>query len=411
MILRADWIVPVATAPLRDGYIAFEDDLIIDLGPASALPASAEVQDLGEVILTPGLINAHTHLELTCYSGRLPRGRLWPWITALIAARRQAGEAGRALEQAGIIAGAWESLRAGVTCVGDITRTGQSWHVLKPHPIRKVCFVELISITSDPPRTIDEVRRVIDEIDQDERLIAGISPHAPYTVTAEDLRATHEFAGKLGRPWTMHCAETLEEIAFLSGDSAGLPAPIRAGQQAHDLHPPGSGLHEFLEATLGSAQGGLLAHANYTTTDDAAWIAQHKFSAAYCPRAHAYFGHVQHPYRRLMATGVPVVLATDSRASNENLSLLEECRHVQQHDQDAPSAIVLLEMITLKPAESLGLADQLGSLEVGKQADIAAFAVEARDNEVPPLDQLISSAPAASAVWIAGQRVNLQAGS
>jgi cytosine/adenosine deaminase-related metal-dependent hydrolase len=406
MILRADWIAPVSEPPLRDAYIAFDEDRIAAIGPASTLPDSAEVLELGAVILTPGLINAHTHLELTCHSGRLPRGPLWPWITALIVARREAGEAGRSLEQDGIVDGAWESLRCGVTCVGDITRTGQSWRILKPHPIRKVCFVELISIAADPPRTLAELGQVLDDIDTDDRLIAGVSPHAPYTVTAEDLRATYELAGEAGYPWTMHCAETLEEIAFLSGTAETLPAPIQAGQRTHGLLPHSSGLRGFLEDTLDSARGGLLAHANYATADDAVWMAQHNFSVAYCPRAHAYFGHAQHPYRQLMAAGSPVVLATDSRASNENLSLLEECQHVQQHDPDAPSADVLLEMVTIRPAESLGLSDRLGSLEVGKQADLAAFAFDPNEIDESPLDRLIRTAPAASAVWIAGRQVS-----
>jgi hypothetical protein len=115
----------------------------------------ADLTDLGQVVLTPGLVNPHTHLELGCYAGRLKPGPFWPWLKQLVELRRAPGQQERERQAAG--QGAWASLRAGVTCVGDISRLNVAWHALKEVPIRKVCFVELLTLADGPPRNPQEL--------------------------------------------------------------------------------------------------------------------------------------------------------------------------------------------------------------------------------------------------------------
>ncbi|MFH1746815.1 MAG: amidohydrolase family protein, partial [Planctomycetota bacterium] len=212
MILKAAWIAPVVTPPIRAGWVAIMEGRIVALG--TGLPPAEKfgpVTDLGETILTPGLVNPHTHLELTTYAGQLPPDDFWIWIARLVRLRAAPGRVAR--ERKGVRDGARQTLQAGVTCVGDISRENVAWQELKPLPIRKVCFVELLSLADLPPRNPHELREGVTAIQEDELLTAGITPHAPYTVPADQLRAAIQIAHELNRPWCTHWAETREEIA------------------------------------------------------------------------------------------------------------------------------------------------------------------------------------------------------
>lgn len=455
MILRAAWVLPVVGPPIRDGYVQILDDRIIAVGPSGDLPipqpphghsetwdagregeAPAEprltgrvalphratanahqaprspsraprgpdvdvVVDLGDAILTPGLVNPHVHLELTCYAGLLAPGSFWSWLPRLVELRRAPGQVER--EQAAVETGAWESLRAGVTCVGDISRRNLAWPVLKRLPIRKVCFVELLTLADHPPRDPDELRRAAAEVAEDALLTVGVSPHTPFTVPAEQVRGAIQLAAELRRRWCTHWAETREECAFLRGQSAALPEYLRALMAQCDVRSPGRSPLDLLETCVAGADPGAVVHANYLERGDAARLAAAGHVLVYCPRAHRFFGHTPHPYRAWQEAGVTVALGTDSAASNENLCLLEEARCVARQTPDPPSAAMLLRMITLDAARALGLADRIGSLELGKQADAAAFPCSPTTDD--PIGELVTRAPQPTHVWVAGRQV------
>lgn len=402
MILKAAWVLPISGAPLRDGYVQVAGDRIVAVGSVAELGNPPEaVTDLGDAVLMPGLVNAHAHLELTCYAGRLQPEALWDWFPKLVRLRRARGQVER--EQQGVQDGAWQSLRAGVTCVGDITRRNLNSQVLRTIPIRKVCYVELLSLADDPPRNPEELRAGVAAVMEDALLTVGISPHAPYTVPMEQIAAAVALAEELGRPWCTHWVETREERAFLLGDTQALPGYMRDLLAQCQLRSPGLSAVELLEQCRHSARPGLLAHFNYAQPGDAERLAQAGYSVAYCPRSHAFFGHAPHPFRVLLNAGVNVVLATDSAASNENLALLEEARFVWRNVPDPPHAETLLRMVTLDAARALALHTRIGSLEVGKQADLIAFA--GAGDVADPAAWLVERAPAPQQVWVAGQGV------
>ncbi len=405
MILRAAWVLPVVGPPIRDGFVRLAGDSIVQIGPAASLDRQADILDLGAAILMPGLINPHTHLELTGYAGRLAPAPFWEWVLRLVELRRAPGRVPRETQAA--VAGAWASLRAGVTCVGDISRENVSWRALKPLPIRKVCFAELLSLADAPPRNPVELRRAVLEIEEDALLTAGVTPHAPYTVPQADICAAIRLAAELERPWCTHWAETREELAFLAGRNDELPRFMYGLLEQCGVRSPHCGPLDYLAACTAGARPGLLAHVNYVTDDEIARLAKSGHTVAYCPRAHRFFGHPEHPFARLIAAGVPVVIGTDSAASNESLSILEELRHLRRHVPGTPAEDVLLRMATLDAARSLGLDGQIGSLAPGKQADFVAFACPRAATE--PAAVVIESAPPALAVWVAGQRVSFPA--
>jgi len=399
----------MTSPPIADGCVEIDGPCIVSVGrtdrkqggtgvsPASSSP---RLLDLGQAILTPGLVNPHTHLELTAYARQLEPAPFWKWIGRLVELRRQPGRVER--EQQGVHDGAWQSLRAGVTCVGDISRENLAWPILKKVPIRKVCYAELLTLADQPPRNPDELRAAVEGIEEDELLTAGLSPHAPYTLPEEQFRAAIALAGRLGRPWCTHWAETPEEVAFLRGDTAALPRVVQmllaqCGVRSPELTPV-----EYLERCAAGQPAGALAHMNYVMDAEIPRLAAAGHVVMYCPRAHRFFDHAPHPFVRMLAAGIPVALGTDSLASNQSLSLLEELKFVHENVADAPSPETLLRMATLDAARALRLEHQIGSLEPGKQADLAAFPCPPGCGD--PITVLVKSAPAPLCVWVAGRR-------
>jgi len=401
VILKAAWVVPVAGPAIRDGFVRIVGREIVSIGSGQPQPSyGEEVIELGEAVLTPGLINPHTHLELTCYAGRLRPGPLWDWLPGLVRLRRAAGQVER--ERQAVWDGAWECLRAGVTCVGDVSRRNLSWAALKTVPIRKVCFVELLALADDPPRNLVELASAVEQVEEDELLTVGVSPHAPYSVSAQQIRGAIELASRLGRPWCSHWAETREECAYLLGDTRALPGYLRDLLERCQVRCPGLSAIELLEQCASGAAPGTLAHFNYAQPGDAERLAAAGHTVVYCPRSHAFFGHAPHPYRRFLTAGVTVAVGTDSRASNQNLSILEELRFMRLNLPDPPPPELLLQMVTIHAARALGLHQKIGSLEIGKQADLAAFPCPSGLTE--PVTAIIDRAPRPVGVWVAGQR-------
>lgn len=367
--LRARLVVPVVGPALENGYVCVSDGRITEIGRWSHAP-NGGATDLGDSVLLPGFVNAHTHLELTGYAGQIPPGDLWSWVGKLLLLRAAPGRDER--EREGVRSGAEQSLRAGVTTVGDISRAHLAWPILKASPLRKVCFAELLCFAEEPARTLDELRAKVHETQADERLVAGISPHAPYSVTADQLRGCVDLAALQGLPLTMHVAETIEERQYIEAAAGRLYDWLTLAGYARQNPPPRRPLFEHLAATGLLNSPALLAHVNYLSDAELDQLARSPCSVAYCPRAHRFYGHEPHRFRDMLARGINVCVGTDSLAANESLSIVDELRFLhREHPDVAPPA--LLEMGTIRGARALRLEAQVGSLEVGKQADLVAI--------------------------------------
>lgn len=394
--------MPVVSPPIDDGAVLIENGIIRAVGRRQDVGATTRIEDLGDAWLLPGFVNAHTHLELGCYAGRLPPGPFWSWIEGLIELRRQPGAVAR--ERAAVIDGARLSLAAGVTCVGDISRSGLNVGALAGVPIRKVCFIELISGAS-PPGDPDQLIEALDKAAEaaDNLTTIGVSPHALYSVTWNDLRRTAAIAAERDLPVTLHAAETADEIEWLRNGGGA----VAAFQSLHGL-PGGNaavrgGVVELLHRLLLTRQQPLLAHMNYMDDVELAMLAQTRCSAAYCPRTHAFFGHPPHRWREMLARGVNVAAATDSLASSPSLSVWDELRELRRLAPEV-DAEVLLAMGTRRAAAALGVEAICGAIRQGVAADLVAVR-PCQNGQSGRLSALLEGPVAIDRVWVGGQTV------
>jgi cytosine/adenosine deaminase-related metal-dependent hydrolase len=385
LTLTARWVFPVAGPPLERGCVTVDGERIAAVGPHGRREPDV---DLGNAAVLPGFVNAHTHLDLTGLRGRSPPSPdFTAWLRQVIAHRRS-----RSPEevQADIREGLAECLRIGTTLVGDISSCASSWHVLAHAPLRAVVFREVLGVTEG--RAAAEWQSLslwLSVIGTTPNIRKGISPHAPYSVRSNLFSP----AVWQGVPVTIHLAETAAELELLAehrGPFVGFLQEL--GAWSPDGLVPNA--EDVLHRTCGPNPV-LYAHCNYLRPDEPI---PPNGSIVYCPRTHAAFGHPPHPFRDFLARGVRVALGTDSLASNPDLNLLEEASFLHRRYPDVPGAAVL-RMATLSGAEALGWADETGSLEPGKSADLVVLPLPDADSADPHQLVLESASAVARVLW------------
>jgi aminodeoxyfutalosine deaminase len=398
--LSARWIFPVSSPPLADGIITIAGERIVSVEPRGRRTADL---DLGEAAILPGLVNAHTHLDLSGLRGRCPPSSDFTgWLRQVIAHRR--GTTAQQIE-ADVRAGLAESLRHGTTLLGDISARGLSCSpVLRNAPLRSVVFYELIGLRQDRANEAleaaqDWLMRFIVPANSASRIcLPGLSPHAPYSVRSKLFAQAGLLARLTNCPLTIHLAESLAELELLH-HRRGPFLEFLKELQAWDPEGLATSAEEVV-SSCGESVPCLFIHGNYLPPS--ACISRSS-TIVYCPRTHAAFGHPPHPFREFLARGIRVALGTDSLASNPDLSVLAEMRHVHRHYPDVPGD-VLLRLATLSGAEALGWAEETGSLEVGKSADLVAVPL-APGTEYDPYSRLLdSNLPAERVLYRGGWR-------
>jgi len=334
MILRAKYVLPVTQPPIEDGAVALHDGRIAAWGRAADLDGSP-VRDLGEVVLCPGLINAHCHLEYTGMRGQVPyRGNFMDWLAQIVALKKTwtTEHYRQSIEH-----GLQQSRAVGTTNIVNAGGSGEA--VNAPD----VCWcAELIDLTwtEDSRRLLDAAVERLQHCDH-----AGLAPHALYTVSAPLYRLAARTARERGWLLTTHVAETREEDEMYRYERGPMFERYRRGARhgaVRELHGLG---------VLGP--NCLAAHANYITADDATLLASTGTSVVHCPRTHRFFERERTPLDLWRAAGVNVCLGTDSLSSNDSLDMRAEMRELARARPDlAPSEI--LKMATVNPARLVG---------------------------------------------------------
>ena len=360
-ILSADWLLPVDAPPIRDGAVAVQGGRIAAVGTAAELGAGERFE---EAVILPGFVDAHTHLEYAAYTGFGDGLAFVPWIGLHIARKRR-------LELADMEAiarlGAHECLRSGITTVGDLSFSGASAHACAESGLRALVYLEVFGEDSSALRSFDErAQRIAGALS--ERVRLGVSPHAPYTCSPELYAACAE----LGLPVATHLAESEAERAWVEGGRG--PWQVIA---EYLVPPYGSSAIRTLAETGVLGPGTVAAHCVHLEEEELALLARHDVAIAHCPRSNALLGCGVAPLARFRASGLRVCIATDSPASTPSLDMFDELRaavmgaRARERRPDALIAGEALELATLGGARALGLADEVGSISVGKRADLA----------------------------------------
>ncbi len=406
MLLAARWILPVTEPPIRDGIIAVEGRCI-DAVMLSHESDRGGAEDLGDVILVPGLINAHTHLEL----GPLPPAPDRPedlvdWLLRVIASQHELKRETLSERTVTTVAeGVAASLAAGVTTVGDITRFSDLTRpILRSGPLGVVSFGEVLGIGKSRQQVGERLRLAADPQYDSECLSTALSPHAPYSIEAAGIERVVGHAREHDMRTCIHLAESVEEIQFLeTGRGRFRELLERIGVWDDAIPIPRTTPVRWLCDLGALGPECVIAHGNYLDDEEIELLCATGTSVAYCPRTHDYFAHQRHPVVQLLGGGVNVCVGTDSLASNPSLSVLEELVFLREmHPELSPE--VILAMGTINGARALGLAQRVGSLEPGKQADLAVFAC-GDEHAGHPLQALLSGTATLQRLYIAGQRI------
>src|SRR5947209_3253439 len=387
----ARWVLPVASAPIRDGAVAVEGARIAGVGARAQLAAkfpSVEVEDFGEAALLPGFVNCHTHLELTAMRGFLEseEGDFFAWLIKLTIAR-----GGRMTTEDLYASAAWgavEAARAGVTCVADASDAGAcALKALGDVGLRGVVFQEAFGPDEREARAkFDHAREKIERLRGGETSLVtlGLSPHAPYTVSAPLLRMLARYASDEHLPLMMHAAESEAERSLMQRGVGPFAESFKA--RGIVFNSPGVSTVRHLAQTGILDTRPLLAHCVRVVEDDIKEIKNHGASVAHCPKSNAKLGHGLAPLAAMLRAGLAVGLGSDSVASNNTCDLLEEARFAALAALAAGDTLEggrmtgaddALRLMTLGGARALRLEHMTGALTEGLEADLIAVRLDA----------------------------------
>jgi cytosine/adenosine deaminase-related metal-dependent hydrolase len=359
-------VLPVEGEPVRDGAVQIEDGRIAAVGPAAEL---GEGERFEHAAIVPGFVNAHSHLEYAVYAGFGDGLAFAPWLALHIERKARIGfEEMEAIARAGAAA----CLRSGITTTADYSFSGAAATACAELGLRAIVYLEVFG--SEPGGVLAQFERTRARVEGSlsERVRLGISPHAPYTVSADAWTAC---AG-LGLPIGTHLAESTAEREWLV-HGGGPMAEVR-----HLLVEPTG---ETGTRTL--ADRGLLgpetvaAHCVDVEPDEIALLADTRVGIAHCPRSNGILGCGIAPLTALRAATPRVGLGTDSPASTPSFDMFEELRtaiiaaRAREARPDALTATEALELATLGSARALGLEREIGSLVPGKRADLAVVSL------------------------------------
>jgi cytosine/adenosine deaminase-related metal-dependent hydrolase len=371
MILTADWVLPVVGRPLARGAVLTRGPRIEKVGPLEEIEAAAPleaVERFDGCVLMPGLVNAHTHLSLSVLGGLVPSMPMRPFLKQVTKAILAMSDDDFASSAA---LGALQSLRCGVTCVGDIAYGPESLAASADVGLAGVFFWEVLGIEAADLSSELAEREFPAEVGSCStgRARCGISPHTPYTSGPELLKAEWNVSQRHHVAFSLHVAESPAERDLMLGGTG--PLAETASRLADGFRCPHVGSVEYLE-TLGVLQDAVAVHCTNLEPGDTRRLKKNARGVVLCPRSNEYLHNGAPPVGELSSAGIYLALGTDSAASNVDLDLWEEARAVRALDRSLTSRRILA-MLTHDGALTLGLDHLCGSLAPGLQADIAVI--------------------------------------
>ena len=408
MILRARAIWARKGRVITDGALQVCGDKIGKLGRRDeVVPDEGEpVIDIGESIVFPAFVNAHCHLDYTGLAGELTPGNSFTdWVKQIVEVKRTLTQEEH---ESAWLAGAGMLMQSGCGTVANIESIpGMFARLANQTPLQVCPFTEIIGYNEDDVCEALELARRELSCNELLALVAGISPHAPYTTTPKSLSALAGLADELNVPTAIHVSESMDEWRMFTDSGGALFDSMRAlGRPSSDC---GLGTPvEHVSRSQGLAKRTLVIHANQLGESDYGLLAKPGVSVVHCPGSHAWFGHEKFEYERLAKAGVNICLGTDSLASSsgnvsaQGLTMFNEMKRFSNQYPEV-SSDEIIGMATWNGAAALGLRDVLGQLIEGAFANLAIIPLTNPLADVS--DLIVNHAGPVGSLMIAGKRV------
>jgi len=393
-VIRGRVVLPMGAAAIDGGWLRIDRGRIVAVGRGRP---SEPCLDLGEVILAPGLVNPHCHLEFSDLACPLEApGGLAGWIPGVVAARRdRPADATAAAIRRGLV----ESAAAGVTLVGEIASDATGGDPASDLPAMRR-YRECLGLGDDAAA---RGRRAIGEVDRlPDSVLAGLSPHAPYSVSAALGRELIGAARRRGLPVQMHLGESPDEAELLAGGSG----PFRSMLESLGAWPsPPPVLLSAAEwiGRLARCSRGAVIHAGFLDDDALARLAGHanRLGVVVCPRTARRLTGRLPPIERLRGAGLRLAVGTDSRASNPDLDPRRDAGELVAAGLVTPAEAV--RMITTHAAWMLAMDRVAGRIAPGMPADLAVFAPRRFSDD--PHEDLLDTETGLVAAFRRGRRL------
>ena len=404
-LIQARWIIPVEPEGLvlEDHALAIKAGRIVDIVPnRGALERFQpdKLESLPHHALIPGLVNAHTHAAMSLLRGVADDRPLMDWLQNHIWPLEQRWM-GEAFVRDGAELAMAEMIRGGVTCFNDMyffpEVTARRVIQCGMRACLGMILVDFPSAwASGPDEYLSKGLALHDEMRSEPLVRTAFAPHAPYSVSDEPLLRLRTLAEELERPIHMHLHETRDEL--------------EQGRKTHGMRP----LKRLRQLDI-LGPNFIAVHMTQLTDEEIGEFAQTGGSVVHCPESNLKLASGFCPVAKLLKAGINVALGTDGAASNNDLDLLGEMRTAAllakgvAEDASAVPAAAALRMATLNGAKALGLESEIGSLTVGKSADISAIRLDGIETQ-PLFDPISDIVYAASRhqitdVWVAGRQL------
>lgn len=389
-LYAASYLLPVEGPPIAGGALAVEEGEIVAVGTLDLLRTvcPGEVTEYPGCVIMPGLVNAHTHLELTHFPAwRMRHGMEYSprtfvdWLIQVVKVKR-----GVTLEELrhSVREGLRISLESGSTAVGEILSRRDLLPLYGESPLAGRLSFEAIG--QEPARwggLLAELEQLVAQ--PVGGFLPGVSPHTPYTVSEEFGRELGVRARQWGVPGTVHCAESAAEGEFLS-DATGPLAEIfypHVHWEQYLTPPRRTTPVRYLDGLGLLTPGTAAVHCVHVTPADAELLRAREVSVVLCPRSNDRLAVGTAPAHLFKKLGIPLALGTDSLASNDSLSLFDEARFAAALWPGLFPPEELLYLMTLGGARVLGIEEQTGSLVPGKRADFIVVEASGTPGQLP----------------------------
>ena len=400
---HAAWILPISEPPIRDGWIAVDRGRVVALGAAGkrVLSDGAEVVELGDVAVMPGLVNAHTHLELSYLRDEVPpASQFVTWIRGVMKARRERPDPGGKEILDAIDRALAECSACGTAVVGDISNTLVTFGPLARSSLAAVVFYELIKFnTRDPEGVVASAVAELEALVPTERVRVSLAAHAPYSVAPLVLRAISDAVSREPfTPCSIHLSESVEEVEFIrSGEGPWRTFLEEIGSWDPAWVAPGGSPVQFLDES-GFLDGPVLAvHGVQMTIADLDRLVARGTTVVTCPRSNGHTGAGAPPIEDFYNYGVKVAVGTDSLASSPDLNVFAELATMRALAPTV-SAGALLDSATRQGAQALGFDATYGTIEPGKSGRLLAISLPADTEDVE--EYLVSGITPDQIHWI-----------